>query len=60
MSETETFGPCLVRKLKWGHGRPGPPSCYAHIFVLSADTSFVTLPKHKRAAFISESFDLNL
>ena len=26
MFETETFGPCLVRKLKWGaHGPSDPP-----------------------------------
>ena len=31
MFETETVGPCLVWKLKWGggHGPPAPPSGYA-------------------------------
>ena len=34
MFETETVGPCLVRKLKWrDHGPPGPPSGYAPILI---------------------------
>ena len=34
MFETETVGPCLVRKLKWGgHWLPGSPSGYAPVYI---------------------------
>ena len=35
-------------------------SMQSSLFILSAEKSFETLPKHNGAAFISETFALNL